>query len=161
METTIPSSGKPRKDYPVSIPVPTDSEFMPKNTKIKEGTKLQACWARKWNPITAISENGDGTINVHWDDFGSASDCSMLREELIIKKRDLQSLMNAPSTEARIWTDATGKFKVKAELFEQTSTHVTLLTEKGKRVTLPIGKLSQEDQDFLAGITSKSANPFE
>jgi predicted Zn finger-like uncharacterized protein len=82
----VPSEPKPLKKYPVTIAVPADSQFVPAAAKLQPGTRLQACWSGKWNPITLLSENKDGTLTVRWDDFGSAYDCSMLREELIIKK---------------------------------------------------------------------------
>jgi hypothetical protein len=84
-----PNAQKPLKRYPVTIAVPPDSQFVPADAQLQAGTKLQACWSGKWNPITFLSENKDGTLTVHWDDFGEIFDCSMSRNELIIKKDDL------------------------------------------------------------------------
>jgi predicted Zn finger-like uncharacterized protein len=81
----IDSEPKPLKSYPVTIAVPSDSQFVPTDAKLQPGTRLQACWAGQWNPITFLSENDDGTLTVRWDDFGAAFDCSMIRNELIIK----------------------------------------------------------------------------
>lgn len=89
-DTKPPSPGaKPRKSYPVSVAVPSDSQFIPDNLTVKSGTPVQACWAGKWNPLTVISENSDGTLNFHWVKWGSSSDCSMVRSELIIHKKYL------------------------------------------------------------------------
>jgi predicted Zn finger-like uncharacterized protein len=76
---------KPLKSYPVTIAVPADSQAVPADAKLPPGTRLQACWAGKWNPITLLSENDDGTLTVRWDDFGPTYDCRMTREELIVK----------------------------------------------------------------------------
>ena len=70
-------------------------------------------------------------------------------------------LIAGPSLAERIWTDATGRFKVKAKLLEHNSTELKLLTDAGKEVTLPLAKLSQEDRDFLESQSGKSENPFE
>ena len=77
---------KPRKSYPVSIAVPDHSQSIPASATVLPGTRLQACYANKWNPITAPSENEDGSLNVRWDDYGPDFDCSMIRTQLIIEK---------------------------------------------------------------------------
>jgi hypothetical protein len=156
------ATAKPRKDYPVSIAVPADSEFVPKDAELKPGTKLEACYAGTWNPMTFLSANEDGTLNVRWDDYGPSFDCSMVRNELIIKKSVLKA-STAPSpaaTEMRTFTDATGRFKVKAKVVKLSETQVTLLTEQGKEVTLPLAKLSPADQEFLRA-SGEEKNPFE
>ena len=128
----------------------------PDDVTLPTGTPLQACYARKWNPITHLSHNKDGTLTIRWDDYGPTFDCSMARNQLIIKKSLLKkvpsesSSTSSPAQEMRTWHRSTGRFNVKAKLVEKTSTHVTLLTETGKEVTLPLAKLSQQDQDFLA-----------
>ena len=60
----------------------------------------------------------------------------------------------------RNFSDLTGKFKVKARIVKKSETEVTLLTEQGKEVTLPLSKLSAADQEFLrSNVDTK--NPFE
>ena len=81
---------KPLKAYPITIAVPPDHQFVPDGAKLQPGTRLQACYAGKWNPITFLSENQDGTLTVRWDDYGPVYDCSMIRNELIIAKNGLR-----------------------------------------------------------------------
>lgn len=76
-----------RKSYPVTISVPGDSMRVPADMRLSPGTPLEACYFSKWNPITLLRENPDGTLNVRWDDYGPRYDCSMVRDELIIKRR--------------------------------------------------------------------------
>ncbi len=149
---------KPLKKYPVTIAVPQDSQTVPADAAVKPGTRLQACYASKWNPITAPYENKDGTLTVRWDDYGKAFDCSMARDELIIKKSDLPRSPDpsAPESGIRTWTDATGKFQVRAKLLRKSESSVTLLTEAGREVTLPLAKLSQADLEFLRGSSGTS-----
>ncbi len=164
---TDSATQKPRKDYPVSIDTPADSVFVPDDAKLPSGTALQACYAGTWNPITHLSDNDDGTLTVRWDDYGPAFDCSMLREQLIIKSTTLRAVKDSPlavvdsSNPLRTWTDATGKFKVQAKLIRRNETSVTLEINAGKEVTLPLNKLSQADQDYLSKDADNSVNPFE
>ncbi len=91
------SAQKPLKRYTVSADLPGNAEFVPNTAKLTKGTKLQACFQSKWYPITTLSENDDGSVNVRWDDWGAEYDCSMLRSELIIEKSVLSSLGKHPA----------------------------------------------------------------
>ncbi len=150
-----------RKNYTVSIPIPRDSQAVPADAVLEPGTKLQACYAGRWNPITFLSHASDGTLNVHWDAYSDAFDCSMTRDQLIIQNTVLSKMSTGQPKESMRWfTDATGRFKVQAAIVDQTDDQVTLLTDKGKRVTLAISKLSQADQEFLRS-TKNAVNPFQ
>ncbi len=94
---TDDTAHKPRKSYAVSIDVPEDSLVVPPDAKLVPGTPLEACYSGKWSPLTTLSQNKDGTINVRWDDYGAQYDCSMIRDELIIKKAMLDKLRSNPS----------------------------------------------------------------
>lgn len=87
---TVPKQVPPLrfKNYKVSIPIPKDSIPVPRSIILAPGTKLQACFANRWNPITFLSHAHNGTLNVRWDDYGSGFDCSMVRSQLIIKKSE-------------------------------------------------------------------------
>ena len=152
-----------RKAYPIAVAIPADSQLVPDKVELPKGTKLQACWAGKWNNITFLSDASDGTLNIHWDDFGSGFDCSMLRSELIVKKAALAKISSGvPMTDLskpRIWTDSTGKFTIKGSLKTKTATEITLLTDDGREIILPISRLSKEDQNLLKG--DESDNPFK
>jgi hypothetical protein len=49
-----------------------------------------------------------------------------------------------------MWTDATGKFQVEAELVEVKGDKVVLKKTNGNTTTVPISRLSQPDQEFVA-----------
>ncbi len=142
----------------MSIDVPNDSQFIPEDAKLPPGTKLQACYAGKWNPITHLAHNEDGSLTVRWDDYGPAFDCSMVRKQLIIRKSVLKKLQasaakasdpaNRPP-EFRTWTDSAGKFTIRARLLRKSETTVTIVTEEGREIEVPISKLSTADQEFL------------
>ncbi len=57
----------------------------------------------------------------------------------------------ATTASARIWTDATGKGKVDAEFVGVQEGQVKLQFRTGRTVLLPLGTLSEEDQQFVKG----------
>jgi hypothetical protein len=62
----------------------------------------------------------------------------------------------------RTWRDATGKFSVKAKLLRKDKSTVTLLTDDGREVSVPLGRLSRQDRAYLRGgdeVTKKKATP--
>jgi hypothetical protein len=71
----------------------------------------------------------------------------------------------APGGTKRTWTDATGQFKIEAELISLKDDKVELKrASDGKIVTLPLDKLAAEDQTIAkaAAMAAKPAeNPFE
>ncbi len=54
-----------------------------------------------------------------------------------------------PGALAREWTDSSGTFTVEAELLDFKDGKVRLKKANGKILTLPLEKLSQEDQEFV------------
>ena len=61
-------------------------------------------------------------------------------------------------TSLRTWRDSSGTFSVKAKLLKRDGEMVHLEKADGTRATVPLGKLSKADQDFLS---KQLANPFE
>lgn len=57
--------------------------------------------------------------------------------------------------ELRAWSDASGKFSVKATLVSIQDGQVVLKTEQGKEIKLPVERLSQEDRDYI----DQNSNP--
>ena len=62
--------------------------------------------------------------------------------------------------EPRLWKDASGKFQIRAALVERTKTDVRLHTADGREITVPIGRLGREDQDYLKSLDAPADNPF-
>ncbi len=59
----------------------------------------------------------------------------------------------------REWTDSTGAYHIKAAFESQEDAKVKLRREDGKRIVMPISKLSDADQEYLKGLAND--NPFE
>ena len=49
----------------------------------------------------------------------------------------------------RVWTDATGKFKIEATIVEQDATKVVLRKRNGETISVPLSKLSADDLKHL------------
>lgn len=60
-------------------------------------------------------------------------------------------------SESRLWSDASGKFKIEAKLLEVKNGKAVLLKADGKKVEIPVTKLSDADQKHIA----ESENPFD
>ena len=71
-----------------------------------------------------------------------------------------------PRKKVRTWTDASGKFKIKASLLNTKNGKVELEKEDGRVITLAVNKLSSEDKKYLADLDRAEAdennpdNPF-
>jgi hypothetical protein len=63
-----------------------------------------------------------------------------------------------PRPASRTWTDASGKFKVEAELLQIKGDTVVLKTPNGNTTTVAISKLSKPDQDFVASVVKPAAS---
>jgi hypothetical protein len=64
----------------------------------------------------------------------------------------------------RTWTDATGEFKVEAVLVKVDEDSVTLRRKDGKVITIPVSRLSKDDQQLLeesAADKKNKKNPFD
>ena len=146
----IPNQPLGVQNNPIDIPVPKEAELLPLDFMIPRGTKLAACFGRRWNYVTVLKDSSEDNVAIHWDDRTSDFDGLIHRSQLIIRKLDMKKL-RAKSTkqEKREWTDATGKFKVEAKLTARTETQVTLVKDDGKEIKLSIDKLSSADQKWL------------
>lgn len=64
--------------------------------------------------------------------------------------------------EIRTWTDKSGKFKVEAEFVETNGATLVLKRADGKRIEVPIARLSTTDQEVAKALMSAAAeNPFK
>jgi hypothetical protein len=65
--------------------------------------------------------------------------------------------------ETRTWQDASGKFKIEAELLEVNEDSVRLRKADGKEISVPIARLSKNDQDFVQASqkSTTSSDPLD
>lgn len=165
------------KDYPIRGTIPSDAQLVPADLEIPDGTKLGAYWGSRFYKMTLLGSNDDGTLHVHWDDYGDAWDCDMNRDQLIIAKSEVRKLERAmaskpkeesgentpksASQDVRTWKDATGKFTMQAKFISYEDGIVHLETDGGKSIKISIDKLSAADQKAVEEIQAEAAeNPF-
>ena len=170
------TGGRKRRvhSYPIKLELPKDSQTVPDDLSLAPGTPLAACWARKWNAVSVLSENDDGTVNIRFDFY--KTEYTMKRDELVIQNKTIEELKSKKSETAeqqterytaselaetlRVWTDITGKFKIEAYYLSHTETKVTLKTAADREINMPLKKLSTSDQELLSEIVNESDNPF-
>ncbi len=75
------------------------------------------------------------------------------------------TIASAPGQEAsgksRLWSDATGKFKIDAVMLDRNANAVRLQKTDGRVITVPVSKLSKNDQDYLKSLDAEpDENPF-
>ena len=58
----------------------------------------------------------------------------------------------------RTWSDTTGKFRIEAELVSVEDGKVNLKKKDGEVVSVPLGKLSKADQEFVSKAESRSGD---
>ena len=71
----------------------------------------------------------------------------------------LAVVSTAVAEDYRIWTDSTGKHKVRAKFDSVEDGKAVLICDGGRKVKIALDKLSKADQDFIAERTADS--PFE
>lgn len=132
-----------------------------RETKFQVGDLIEFEFHGEKQQQVVLELIGSGWCRVEAD-FGGRK----ISHTVVPRRATLIRRANAPDypEEYRTWTDATGKFKVEATIFELTDTEVKLLKKDEKVVTLPLDKLSEADRNHLAEVRSKLAaevNPFE
>ena len=76
--------------------------------------------------------------------------------------RNLCFFYSCPVTEpdpslTRTWTDATGTFRVEAQFLELQNNLVQLHKINGVKITVPLQRFSQVDQDYIRNVTSTNS----
>ncbi|WP_145058481.1 SHD1 domain-containing protein [Adhaeretor mobilis] len=67
-------------------------------------------------------------------------------------------LLFASSSHARTWSDKSGKHKIEAEFVEATGGNAKLKKPDGKVITIPLAKLSKDDQRHIRDIVKGQAS---
>jgi hypothetical protein len=69
-----------------------------------------------------------------------------------LRGKDSESTQDKPGV--RWWTDASGRFRVRATLVRQDGDRVYLRKPDGKTIAVSLDKLSQQDQQFVSRLRS-------
>jgi hypothetical protein len=71
------------------------------------------------------------------------------------------ALVVSASAELRTWTDNTGKHKTEAEFVSLNNEKVTLRKANGKTISVPLSRLSDEDQKLAESLAAKQDSSTE
>ena len=103
-------------------------------------------WKRPWRAAgsTARVADDEGRAKVKKEkDRNKAEELAALKE-----KRE-QAAAKAKAVQPRTWTDASGKFHVTAKFRGMANKVVKLEREDGSVISLPLEKLSDDDQECI------------
>lgn len=89
----------PQLSAQVSGKVPAGYVQVPKDAPLPPGTKLRIYQSFRWNDLTVLSLNKDGTIRVRFVGRPESWDNDFKRESLIISQPDLDKLKDGPPSE--------------------------------------------------------------
>ncbi len=104
-----------------------------------------------------VSLETNGQIKIGLEGYDDAFDEVVPRSKLWVEPSELKAAARDGDSKTvvpavagtRTWTDASGKFKVEAELISFEDGIVRLRRKDGKELSMPLEKLSDEDQQLL------------
>ncbi len=144
----------------------------------RPGDRVEIEEGRDWVPGVVTKVGPGQTITVRLDESAAEKMGIPLqdvpaafREQVLTRMVRLSSVRaaagNAPAQKnaadaPRRWTDATGKFSITATFLELKDGTVFLKKDDGKRVEIPIDKLSAADADYAtkAAMGNRASSPF-
>lgn len=148
----------------------------------KVGDKIEVLWAGKVYPgkVTAVNRIGVVTVTYEWngrphtesytansDRIRKAGTGSQNAGSAMAATGGAAATGTVKDTPARTWSDTTGKFKIEASFAGKDDAGVKLKKADGQVLTVPLEKLSKEDQAFIAGLLAAGVatgaaeeNPF-
>ena len=159
-------------EYPIKLTLPAKCQIVPEDVILEVGTPLAVCWSSKWNAVSVLHENSDGSVKIRFE--GWNTEYNMKRSQLVIQNKTLKKLERKSDQEEgekitgeqlaktlRVWTDSTGEFKIEAYYISHTEKQVVLKTAADREIKMPFSKLSEADQKLLSNVVQKAKNPFE
>ncbi len=158
-----------RQMYAIDIPIPKRDKSSRPTSNWKRELLLPSAGASSGNLSPSCARTRTAASMSVGTTGQSAFDSDIAREQLIIENKTVRKLRRKPAaatddlkTVLRTWTDVTGKHKIEATLVSKTDSEVTLKTDAGREITLPLEKLSEEDRALLSGEQlADDDNPFK
>ncbi len=141
------------------------SEAQREKSKYKKGDRVEVRVGLDWKPATIESVDGfSGWIKARPDlppgaaQFRGPASLQEFPPSSVRASRTVATA--APDTPLRKWTDKTGRFSIEAHYLSMKGNKVALERAGGKRIEVPIDKLSDEDGRYLKELSEAGANPF-
>ena len=128
----------------------------PDKGKLEPGDRVEIEWAGEKVQAEFVEYFANGWITVKFLRNGIEMSPTLPPAQVrVLAKRGGAGGGAAAKRPFRTWTDTTGKFKTKARFVELAGDTVTLETDKGKSLTIPLAKLSEADQEMARKIAAK------
>ena len=118
--------------------------------KYRVGEEVQVFFLGEWRPATVRDMDKKGTMLCEFE-FAAAVQQRVFSPAEVRRPYEAGAL-----TPGRQWSDATGKYKIKAVLLRISAGKAELRTEDMKEISIPIEKLSTNDQNFLKSFQKKA-----
>lgn len=153
------------RSFPIDITIPKSAKKLPTDLELPEDTIVAYCRGRRWQAAEVLSDDGDTVVVVREGMRGGFA-FRVNRDELIIQTKTLRKLERTGANAReltqtlRTWTDSSGQHKIEARLVRVLDGEVVLQTDAGREITLPLERLSDDDQELLENVGKVAENPF-
>ncbi|HVT29541.1 MAG TPA: SHD1 domain-containing protein [Lacipirellulaceae bacterium] len=142
------------------------SDAQREKSKYNQGDRVEVRVGFDWKPATVESiDRLSGWIEARPDLPPGAAQFRGPASLQTFPPSSVRPIQNAaaasPDTPLRKWSDKTGRFSIEARYLSTTGNKVALLKADGKRIEVPIDKLSDEDARYLKTLSESGANPFQ
>ncbi|MCC6510300.1 MAG: hypothetical protein IT423_14445 [Pirellulaceae bacterium] len=114
------------------------------------GEEVEVHFLGGWIPATVRDFNKKGEV------LGEFEFANNIKQQVFAPDQVRHLYEAGAITRSRTWSDATGKFNVKAALLKISGGKVQLRTSESKEVLIPIDKLSSKDQAFIKQFQAKA-----
>ncbi len=118
--------------------------------KYKVGEEVQVLFLNEWRPATIRDVDKKGSALCEFE-FAAASKLQIFNPDQIRRPYEADAIARG-----RLWSDASGKYNVKAALLKISGGKVELRTEEMKEISIAIEKLSPKDQSFIKQFQNKA-----
>lgn len=153
----------------VGICAPADAQRSRSKSKYKEGDRVEVKDGGDWKPATVVDvDNFSGWVEASIDAPKSSAQFRGTPAPRNYPPSSVRAIRAAakveastPNTPVRKWSDKSGKFNIDARYDSTNGDKVVLIKTDGKRVEVPIAKLSDEDGRYLAELGNAAESPFQ
>jgi WD40 repeat protein len=139
-----------------------------RSSKYKPGDRVEVRDGFDWKPATVVSvDNFSGWVDARPDvppgeaQFRGQASVEKFPPSHVRASRAAATETAAPDRPLRKWSDKSGKFSVEARYQETIGDKVALMKADGKRIEVPIAKLSDEDNRYLKDLGDAADSPFQ
>ena len=120
----------------------------------KKGDEIEVQVLGDWVPGFVVQTNPRGDVLAEYEWIAGRT------QQKVFKAQEVRFAYESGAiARARMWSDASGKFKIKAALIDLSDDNVTLRKPDKTEVTIAVDKLSDGDRSFLKKLT-KSVGPI-